>query len=312
MADNLSFHATHSPMPCPGRFAFLFSDLPDDLSTRIKIINNVQFHRNNARDRNDPTSTQAPIEHNPRSNPGTYVRVLKKVGKVFANPQQAREMCIPVGQLSLNVRGGRCETCEGYDADKIQLHFKAGVWVRYSEGGGTRFMPQVLEIPYRGVNIAQDLDMDANAAFAIFEDHPMIRQMLGTLINDGLGHICLGQSATTLNGGETQRVKLAEELSVNGCGDTLCILDETTVGLHFADIQKLVNILHRLVDQGNTVMVIEHNLDVIKPSDWVIDLGPKGGAMGGYAIAEGTPETVAPVEARYTGQFLRTIMEVSN
>jgi excinuclease ABC subunit A len=189
------------------------------------------------------------------------------------------------------------------------MHFMADVWVRCTECEGARFMPQTLEVRYKGMNIADVLEMDVGEAHEIFKEHPRIRRMLGTLLDVGLGYIKLGQSATTLSGGEAQRVKLAKELSRNNRGDTLYILDEPTTGLHFADIQKLLDILHQLVDAGNTVMVIEHNLDVIRSADWVIDLGPEGGEEGGYIVAEGTPEDIAGVETSYTGQFLRKVLE---
>lgn len=253
--------------------------------------------------------TQDPIGRNPRSNPGTYVGVLTQVRKVFAATEMAQERGYPEGHFSFNTKGGRCEACEGYGANKVKLHFMADVWVRCMECEGSRFMPQILEVHYKENSIADVLDMDVGDAFEFFKDHPKIRRMLGTLIDVGLGYIKLGQSATTLSGGEAQRVKLAKELSRNTRGQTLYILDEPTVGLHFADIQKLLDILHRLVDTGNTVMVIEHNLDVIRAADWVIDLGPEGGDEGGYIVAEGTPEEISTVEASYTGQFLRKVID---
>jgi len=252
--------------------------------------------------------TQAPIGRNPRSNPGTYVGVLNAVRKLFARTELAQEMGYPEGYFSFNSKGGRCEACEGYGATKIRMHFMADLWVRCQECEGRRFMPKILDVYYKGKNIADVLDMDVSEAYDLFSDHPAIQRMLGTLLDVGLGYIKLGQSATTLSGGEAQRVKLAKELSRNSHGNTLYILDEPTVGLHFADIQKLLDILNRLVDQGNTVMVIEHNLDVIKTADWVIDLGPEGGDDGGYIVAEGTPEQVASIEGSYTGMFLRKIL----
>jgi excinuclease ABC subunit A len=249
--------------------------------------------------------TQAPIGRNPRSNPGTYVGLLEEIRKVFAVTEEARARGYPAGHFSFNAKGGRCEACQGYGAEKVRMHFMADVWVRCQECEGQRFMPSVLEVRYKGANIADVLNMDVETAFMFFSDHPKIYRILRTLVDVGLGYLKLGQSATTLSGGEAQRIKLAKELSRNGRGETLYILDEPTTGLHFADIQKLLDILHHLVDDGNTVMVIEHNLDVIRTADWVIDLGPEGGEDGGYVIAQGTPQEVAAVEESYTGQFLR-------
>ncbi|MBL6982834.1 MAG: excinuclease ABC subunit UvrA [Anaerolineales bacterium] len=253
--------------------------------------------------------TQNPIGRNPRSNPGTYVGVLTQIRKVFAGTELALERNHPEGNFSFNTKGGRCEACEGYGANRVKMHFITDVWVRCIECEGKRFMPQILEIRYKDMNIADVLDMDVSEAFEFFDEHPKISRMLGTLMDVGLGYIKLGQSATTLSGGEAQRVKLAKELSKNTRGGTLYILDEPTTGLHFADIQKLLDILHRLVDSGNTVMVIEHNLDVVRTADWIIDLGPEGGEEGGYVIAEGTPEQVASVDVSYTGQFLKQAIE---
>jgi excinuclease ABC subunit A len=252
--------------------------------------------------------TQAPIGLNPRSNPGTYVGVLNEVRGVFAATDQARAMGYSVGHFSFNTREGRCEACDGYGAKRVKLHFMADVWVRCQECEGKRYTPQILSVLYHGKNIADVLEMDVGEAFAFFADHPQIRSMLQTLLDVGLGYIKLGQSAITLSGGEAQRVKLAKELSRTARGNTLYILDEPTTGLHFADIQKLLDILHRLVDAGNTVMVIEHNLDVVKTADWVVDLGPEGGDDGGTIVAEGPPEEVAAAEGSYTGRFLRKML----
>jgi excinuclease ABC subunit A len=253
--------------------------------------------------------TQAPIGRNPRSNPGTYVGVLKDVREIFATTDLAKERGYPAGYFSFNTKGGRCEACDGYGANKVRMHFMADVWVRCAECEGKRFMPHILEVCYQGMNIAEVLDLDVQEAYNFFEAHTKVRQMLGTLVDTGLGYIKLGQSATTLSGGEAQRIKLAKELGRNRRGDTLYILDEPTVGLHFADIQKLLDILHRLVDEGGTVLVIEHNLEVIRSADWVIDLGPEGGDRGGYIVAEGTPEDVAANEKSYTGQFLKMLLQ---
>jgi excinuclease ABC subunit A len=253
--------------------------------------------------------TQAPIGRNPRSNPGTYVGVLNEVRKLFAATEQAQAASYPEGYFSFNTKGGRCEACDGYGANKVRMHFMADVWVRCPECEGKRFMPHILDVRYRGVNISDVLDMDVGEAFELFEDQPKIRRKLQTLLDVGLGYLKLGQSATTLSGGEAQRVKLAKELSRRGRGGALYILDEPTIGLHFADIQKLLDILHRLVDAGNTVIVIEHNLDVIRTADWVIDLGPEGGEEGGMIVAEGRPEELVEVAASYTGQYLRKALQ---
>lgn len=248
--------------------------------------------------------TQSPIGRNPRSNPGTYVGVLPEIRKIFASTRLAKERGYPEGYFSFNSKGGRCETCEGFGATKIQMYFMADLWIPCQECEGKRFLSNILEIQYKGVNIADVLEMDVEEAEAFFHDHLKIYRMLQTLLDVGLGYIKLGQSATTLSGGEAQRVKLAKELCRTNQVNTLYILDEPTVGLHFADIQKLVDILNQLVENGNTVMVIEHNLDVIKSADWIIDLGPEGGEEGGYLVAEGTPEQIARVEQSYTGQYL--------
>jgi excinuclease ABC subunit A len=212
------------------------------------------------------------------------------------------------GHFSFNTKGGRCEACAGYGANKVKMHFMADVWVRCMECEGKRFTPQTLEIRYRGVNIADVLEMDVGEALEFFADQAKIAPTLQTLLDVGLGYVKLGQSAPTLSGGEAQRIKLARELSRSAGGHTLYILDEPTTGLHAADIQKLLDILHRLVDAGHSVMVIEHNLDVVKTADWIIDLGPEGGEEGGYIVAEGTPEEITAAEASYTGHFLRRVV----
>jgi excinuclease ABC subunit A len=252
--------------------------------------------------------TQAPIGRNPRSNPGTYVKVLNEVRKLFAATEMARERQFSDSHFSFNSKEGRCDSCEGYGANKIKMVFMADVWAKCTECDGKRFIPQVLSVLYRGRNIADIMEMDVQEAYDFFADQPKIRTILQTLLDVGLGYLKLGQNAMTLSGGEAQRIKLAKELSRKSSGKTLYILDEPTTGLHFADIQKLLDILHKLVDSGNTVMIIEHNLDVIKTADWIIDLGPEGGDEGGYVIAEGSPSMVAEVEASYTGQALRDVL----
>jgi excinuclease ABC subunit A len=253
--------------------------------------------------------TQTPIGLNPRSNPGTYVGVWDEVRKVFARTEQAQTMGDGQSHFSFNTKGGRCEACKGYGANRVKMHFMADVWVRCTECEGKRFTPQTLDVRYRGLNIAEVLEMDVQQAFEAFADQPKIRPMLQTLLDVGLGYVKLGQSAPTLSGGEAQRIKLARELSRSTYGHTLYILDEPTTGLHLADIQKLLDILHRLVDTGNTVMVIEHNLDVIKTADWILDLGPEGGEDGGTIVAEGPPEQIAATEDSYAGQFLGQVLE---
>ena len=256
--------------------------------------------------------TSAPIGRNPRSNPGTYVGALNEVRKVFARSEAAAAAGYSEGHFSFNTQEGRCEACEGYGANKIKMHFMADVWVRCKECQGKRFTPQVLEVRYQGVNIADVLDMDVQQALELFKDHPKIRRVLGTMMDVGLGYLKLGQSALTLSGGEAQRVKLARELSRSSTGNIFYILDEPTTGLHFVDIQKLLDILHRLVDAGNTVIVIEHNLEVIKTADWIIDLGPEGGDEGGCIVAEGSPQDIILVEESYTGKYLKGVYEMTH
>jgi excinuclease ABC subunit A len=252
--------------------------------------------------------TQEPIGRNPRSNPGTYAGVLNEVREVFALTPEARALGFGAGRFSFNVKGGRCEECMGYGFKKVEMHFLPDVWVKCKSCDGKRFNHQTLGITYKGKTIADVLDMDVQEALYFFENFSDIRRILQTLHDVGLDYVKLGQSALTLSGGEAQRVKLAKELSRLATGDTIYILDEPTTGLHFADIQRLLDVLHRLTDAGNTVIVIEHNLDVIKTADWVIDLGPEGGDKGGTIVAAGTPEQVAAIETSYTGQFLREML----
>ncbi len=254
--------------------------------------------------------TQEPIGRNPRSNPGTYAGVLNEIRAVFASTPEARALGFGAGRFSFNVKGGRCEECQGYGFKKVEMHFLADVWVKCKACDGKRFNRQTLGVTYKGKTIADVFDMDVQEALGFFENYPDIRRILQTLHDVGLDYMKLGQSALTLSGGEAQRVKLAKELSRISTGDTIYILDEPTTGLHFADIQRLLDVLHRLTDAGNTVIVIEHNLDVIKTADWVIDMGPEGGEKGGSIVAEGTPEQVAEVEESYTGQFLREVVGV--
>ncbi len=252
--------------------------------------------------------TQDPIGRTPRSNPATYVKVFDEIRRLFANIPEAKARGYQSGRFSFNVKGGRCEACKGYGQRKVEMHFLADVWVKCRECNGRRFNRETLTVTYKGKNIADVLDMDVQEALDLFANHPKIARMLQTLHDVGLDYIKLGQSALTLSGGEAQRIKLAKELSRVATGRTVYILDEPTTGLHFADIQRLLDVLHRLVDAGNTVIVIEHNMDVIKTADYIIDLGPEGGNSGGQIIAQGSPEVVAQVAESYTGQFLRQVL----
>ncbi|MBM3190653.1 MAG: ATP-binding cassette domain-containing protein, partial [Chloroflexi bacterium] len=253
--------------------------------------------------------TQEPIGRTPRSNPATYVQVMGPIRELFAMTPDARLRGYKAGRFSFNVKGGRCEACQGHGQKRVEMHFLPDVWVTCNVCKGTRFNRETLQIRYKGKNIAEVLDMDVSEALEHFANVPEVQRMLQTLVDVGLGYIKLGQSATTLSGGEAQRVKLAKELARVSTGDTVYILDEPTTGLHFADIQKLLDVLYRLTDSGNTVIVIEHNLDVIKTADWVIDLGPEGGDAGSDIVAQGTPEEVAEVAASHTGQFLRRVLQ---
>jgi excinuclease ABC subunit A len=249
--------------------------------------------------------TQDPIGRTPRSNPATYVGVFDDIRNLFAQVPEAKARGYKPGRFSFNVKGGRCEACKGHGQKQIEMHFLADVWVRCDVCTGSRYNRETLQIRYKDRNIAETLNMDVNEALEHFGSIPKIQRKLQTLADVGLGYIKLGQSATTLSGGEAQRVKLAKELSRVSTGDTVYILDEPTTGLHFADIQKLLDVLHRLTDAGNTVIVIEHNLDVIKTADWIVDLGPEGGDAGGQIVAVGTPEELARVAGSHTGRFLQ-------
>jgi excinuclease ABC subunit A len=252
--------------------------------------------------------TQDPIGRTPRSNPATYVQVMGHVRELFSQAPEAQARGYDPGRFSFNVKGGRCEACKGHGQKKVEMHFLPDVWVTCNVCKGTRFNRETLQIRYKGKNISDVLDMDVDEALEFFGNVPRIKRILQTLADVGLGYVKLGQSATTLSGGEAQRVKLAKELARVSTGDTVYILDEPTTGLHFADIQKLLDVLHRLTDAGNTVIVVEHNLDVIKTADWIVDLGPEGGDEGGHIVAQGTPETVAEAAGSYTGQFLQAIL----
>ena len=252
---------------------------------------------------------QSPIGRTPRSNPATYTGLFTYIRDLFAELPEARVKGLSAGHFSFNVPGGRCENCSGDGVIKVEMQFLSDVYLTCEVCGGKKFKSKILEVLYRGKNIYEVLEMTVTEAREFFKDHSAISQKLFTLEEVGLGDIKLGQSATTFSGGEAQRIKLATELSRRATGKTLYILDEPTTGLHFADIERLLKVLNMLVDQGNTVLIIEHNLDLIKASDWIIDLGPEGGESGGYLVAAGTPIAVSKVVQSYTGQYLKEIIE---
>jgi len=253
--------------------------------------------------------SQSPIGRTPRSNPATYSGLFTPIREIFAGTQEARSRGYMPGRFSFNVKGGRCEPCQGDGVIKVEMHFLPDVYVPCDTCRGKRYNRETLEIRYKGKNIHDVLDMTVEDAAEFFKNVPAVAKKLTTLIDVGLSYVRLGQNATTLSGGEAQRVKLAKELSKRDTGNTLYILDEPTTGLHFFDIEHLLHVLHRLRDRGNTVVVIEHNLDVIKTADWVIDLGPEGGDGGGQIVATGTPETVAETKGSFTGEFLKPLLK---
>jgi excinuclease ABC subunit A len=255
---------------------------------------------------------QSPIGRTPRSNPATYTGVFDLIRQLFSKTRESKIRGYAPGRFSFNVKGGRCEYCQGQGTRKIEMHFLPDVYVECEQCKGTRYNAETLEIRYRGMNIADVLAMPAENALTFFENFPKITRLLEALYDVGLGYISLGQSSTTLSGGEAQRVKLAGELGKPSTGHTLYVLDEPTTGLHFADIQNLLNVLNRLVDKGNTALVIEHNLDVIKMADYIIDLGPEGGEAGGQVIATGSPEEIAASGQSYTGKFLKSKLGVTS
>ncbi|WP_049019008.1 excinuclease ABC subunit UvrA, partial [Burkholderia multivorans] len=252
---------------------------------------------------------QSPIGRTPRSNPATYTGVFTPIRELFAGVPTAKERGYDPGRFSFNVKGGRCEACQGDGVLKVEMHFLPDVYVPCDVCHGKRYNRETLDVQYKGKNISEVLDMTVEHAYEFFSAVPVVARKLKTLLDVGLGYIRLGQSATTLSGGEAQRVKLSLELSKRDTGRTLYILDEPTTGLHFHDIALLLEVIHRLRDQGNTVVIIEHNLDVIKTADWVIDLGPEGGAGGGQIIAQGTPEQVAKTKASFTGKYLAPLLK---
>jgi len=252
---------------------------------------------------------QSPIGRTPRSNPATYTGLFTPVRELFAMLPDAKARGYRPGRFSFNVKGGRCETCEGGGLIRIEMHFLPDVYVVCDQCRGTRFNEETLSVKYKGRSIADVLDMTVRQALEFFDAVPAIRRRLKTLVDVGMDYIRLGQSATTLSGGEAQRTKLARELSKRSSGRTLYILDEPTTGLHFDDVNKLLVVLHRLVDEGNTVVVIEHNMDIIASADHVIDLGPEGGDSGGYVVAQGSPEEIAGESASHTGRYLAAHLE---
>ena len=252
---------------------------------------------------------QSPIGRTPRSNPATYTGLFTPIRDLFAEMPEAKLRGYGPGRFSFNVKGGRCEACQGDGLVKIEMHFLPDVYITCEQCRGKRYNRETLDVKFRGMSISEVLDLTVEDALAVFENQPRIHHKLATLNDVGLGYIHLGQSATTLSGGEAQRVKLATELSKRDTGRTLYILDEPTTGLHFEDVRVLLDVLHKLVDRGNTVLVIEHNLDVIKTADWIVDLGPEGGSGGGMIVAEGTPEQVARVKGSYTGHYLAKVLK---
>ena len=251
---------------------------------------------------------QSPIGRTPRSNPATYTGVFDEIRKLFAEMPEARIRGYTNGRFSFNVKGGRCEACQGQGQKAIEMHFMADVYVTCEQCKGRRFNRETLEVRYKGLSIADVLDQSVDAGLALFRNHPRIQAGLQTLHDVGLGYLRLGQPSTTLSGGEAQRIKLSFELAKKETGHTLYVLDEPTTGLHFHDIAKLLDVLQRLVDRGNTVIVIEHNLDVVKQADWIVDLGPEGGEAGGRLVAQGTPEQISRMKESFTGQYLARVL----
>jgi excinuclease ABC subunit A len=252
---------------------------------------------------------QSPIGRTPRSNPATYTGMFTHIRDLFAQLPEAKMRGYGPGRFSFNVKGGRCEACQGDGIIQIEMQFLPDVYVPCEVCHGTRYSREVQEVKFRGHSIAEVLDMTVEEAIGVFENVPKIMNKLRTLRDVGLGYIRLGQPATQLSGGEAQRVKLSTELSRRDTGKTIYVLDEPTTGLHYFDVERLLTVLHRLVDHGNTVVVIEHNLDVLKTADWLIDLGPDGGDRGGEVVAVGTPEEVAQKAASHTGRYLRPVLE---
>jgi excinuclease ABC subunit A len=258
--------------------------------------------------RNTVVINQDPIGRTPRSNPATYTKIFDEIRKIFAATREARARGYNQGRFSFNVRGGRCETCQGDGVIRIEMNFLPDVYVQCSECEGKRYNQETLTVLYKGKNISEVLNMDVEEASKFFENIPVLSRKLKTLLDVGLGYIKMGQSSTTLSGGESQRIKITRELSKNKQGHVIYLLDEPTTGLHFDDTKRLIKVLDRLVNKGNTVYIIEHNLDVIKSCDYIIDLGPEGGEAGGQVIAQGTPEQVSENPGSYTGKYLKNIL----
>ncbi|MFQ9793501.1 MAG: ATP-binding cassette domain-containing protein [Acutalibacteraceae bacterium] len=252
---------------------------------------------------------QSPIGRTPRSNPATYTGLFTDIRELYASTQDAKIRGFNAGRFSFNVKGGRCEACQGDGILKIEMHFLPDIYVPCDVCKGKRYNRETLEIKYKGKSISDVLDMTVEEGLEFFSNIPKIQRKLQTLQEVGLGYIKIGQPSTTLSGGEAQRVKLATELSKRSTGRTIYILDEPTTGLHIADVHMLINVLQKLVDSGNTVVVIEHNLDLIKTADHIIDIGPEGGNNGGTIVAQGTPEKITTVEASYTGQYLKKYLQ---
>jgi excinuclease ABC subunit A len=252
---------------------------------------------------------QSPIGHSPRSTPATIMGLFDLIRQLYAELPEARVRGFTAGRFSFNRPGGRCERCEGLGWRCIEMHFLPDVWVKCEACNGKRYTSDVLRVRFKGHSIAEVLDLRVADALALFASVPRIHQRLQIMEDVGLGYMALGQSSTTLSGGEAQRLKLAAELARPGTGSTLYILDEPTTGLHFADIERLLQVLHRLVDAGNTMVVVEHNMEVIKTCDHLIDLGPEGGDQGGYLVAQGTPEEITAVKESHTGRILAEVLE---
>ena len=255
------------------------------------------------------TIDQSPIGRTPRSNPATYTGVFTIIRELFASTPEANIRGYKAGRFSFNVRGGRCENCQGDGVIKIEMHFLPDVYVQCEECKGRRYNREALEIKYNGKSISDVLDMTVSQAADFFRNIPAVARKMNTLVEVGLGYIRLGQPATTFSGGEAQRIKLATELSRRATGKTLYILDEPTTGLHADDVSRLLNVLQKLVSAGNSMIIIEHNLDVIKSADYVIDLGPEGGLNGGYVVASGTPEQITDEPKSFTGQYLKYMLK---
>jgi len=255
---------------------------------------------------------QSPIGRSPRSNPVTYLKIFEHIRKLFSSQKEAKAYNYGPGFFSFNVPGGRCETCQGSGHELMEMYFFEDLYVKCEKCDGKRYKPEALRVTYRHKNIHDILEMTVEEGYALFEDQPAIMSKLRLMMDTGLGYLRLGQSATTLSGGEAQRLKICAELNsslITRHSSLLYILDEPTVGLHFADVQALLNILNRLVETGNTVVLIEHNLDIVKAADWIIDLGPEGGEGGGRIIFEGSPEDIVRAEYSYTGQYLKNFFD---